>query len=114
MNTMIKRKFFLIISGCLIAANALADANNCNKFERQTGYVEKVAVGVDDSNSNYISFSMEINNRKTGYISVKPTLNDNSGKALLSLLLEAARNQVLFTIDRCYSNQLAGGHITVD
>lgn len=98
---------------CLFSASTFADANNCNAYVRSSGYVEKVAVGTDDSNANYISFSMVINNKETGYISVKPTLENNSGLAMLSLLQEAARTQALFTIDRCYSNQLAGGHITV-
>jgi hypothetical protein len=106
-----KTKFILAASCFLFSLNAFANSYNCNKYLGKTGYVDVVAVGVDNSTSNYISFTMEIDNAQTDFISVKATLDDNSGVGMYNLLLEALNTQTRFTIQRCYDDELAGGYI---
>ncbi|HAU5528430.1 TPA: hypothetical protein JD250_14130 [Proteus mirabilis] len=105
-----KLSVFFILS-IILSSNAFANYGNCNNYRDKPGYVDRVAIGVDENNAKYISFSMIINNENTGWISVKQVVTDDEGKAMQSLLMEAARSQELFTIHRCYLNQLAGGSI---
>ncbi|CAM3554058.1 hypothetical protein; putative exported protein (plasmid) [Xenorhabdus nematophila ATCC 19061] len=82
--------------------------NNCSSFLNKTGYVSSVSVGVDNKEAPNISFSIMINNIYSGQISVKQTLNDNSGKGMLETLLKAFGSSSELTIERCYDNQVAG------
>ena len=110
MNGVSLRNIFLALSLSTSEA-AFANYYNCNRYEGQTGRVTEVTVGSDESTSTFISFAMEINGTSTGQISVKSILDDNSGKGMFQLLLTAFVTQEKFRIDRCYANQLAGGHI---
>lgn len=109
-----------LVTGCTVPrqleksdpADALPNlACNCNNYEGQTGIVTGVYVGVDDDEAPNVSFRMSFGGSDTGAISVKPTLNDNSGVGMFGMLMRAYTGQIRFTIDRCYSDQLAGAHL---
>lgn len=90
---------------------SLGTACNCEKYRGKTGYVDQVLLGVDDATSYNISFKMMFGPTMSDEISVKQTLNDASGRGMYRLLMTALARQIPFTIDRCYSDQVAGAHI---
>ena len=88
---------------------AFAAALNCNSVEGKTGIVNAVEAGVDDSTAYDISLWFTPDGQsKPMQISVKQTLNDNSGKGMFALLLSAQATGQKIKITRCYGDNLAG------